>query len=62
MEPNLAKTLFPLTELNKTGYTRSSFIFRGGLLVSGNLSVSDGTRYAYCSEQPQKFLVIQLYN
>ena len=45
-----------------TSYTRSSFIFRGGLLVSGNLSVSEGTRYTYCNEQPQKFLVIQLYN
>ena len=46
----------------KKVYTRSSFIFRGGLLVSGNLSVSDGTRYTYCNEQPHKFLVIQLYN
>jgi hypothetical protein len=42
-------------------YTRSSFIFRGGLLVSGNLSVSEGTQYTYCNEQPQKFLVIRLY-
>ena len=43
-----------------TAYTRSSSIFRDGLLVSGNLSVSEGTRYTYGNGQPQKFLVIQL--
>ena len=36
-------------------YTRSSSIFRDGLLVSGNLSVSEGTRYTYGNEQPQNF-------
>ena len=36
-------------------YTRSSSILRDGLLVSGNLSVSEGTRYTYGNEQPQHF-------
>ena len=48
--------------MNSGTYTGSSFIFRGGLLVSENLSVSEETRYTHCNEQPQKFLVIQLYN
>ena len=36
-------------------YTRSTFIFRDGLLFSGNLSVSEGTQYTYAINNHRNF-------